>query len=82
MIVSIKDQKREFNSHIDALTALCPGKNKAELLKEFLESFDIVSTEEENYFYAFTLAFESFLYFTYHVEQENFKYFDLDRFYF
>ena len=82
MIASIKDRKKNFNSHIDKLVSLCPDKNKAELLKEFLESFDIVSTEEENYFYAFTLAFESFLYFNYHIDQSNFRYFNLDRFYF
>jgi hypothetical protein len=37
---------------------------------------------DENYFYEFTLAFEEFLYFNYRVNPENFKYFDLDRFYF
>lgn len=82
MIVSIKEQKKNFNSHIDKLVNLCPGRNKAELLKEFMESFNIVSTEEENYFYAFTLAFEDFLYFNYHIDQSNFKYFNLDRLYF
>ena len=32
--------------------------------------------------YEFTLAFEEFLYFTYRMDTVNFKYFDLDRFYF
>lgn len=82
MITTITNQKKEFNNHIAALVTLCPGKTQAELFHEFMadEIFDCFV--DENYFYEFTLAFEEFLYFNYRVNPENFKYFDLDRFYF
>ena len=82
MITTIKDQKKEFNNHIVKLVALCPGKTQAELFHEFMAETLFNSMIDENYFYDFTLAFEEFLYFNYHVNPENFKYFNLDRFYF
>lgn len=79
MIVSIKEQKKDFNSHIDTLVELCPGKNKAELFHEFIANEMFNSTVDENYFYEFTFAFEEFLYFNYHIEEKNFKYFSLEQ---
>ena len=82
MIVSINDQKKEFNNHIAALVRLCPGKTQAELFHEFMANEMFNCSVDENYFYEFTFAFEEFLYFNYRVNPENFKYFDLNRFYF
>jgi len=82
MIVTIKNQKNEFNNHITKLVALCPGKTQAELFHEFMANEMFNCSVDENYFYEFTFAFEEFLYFNYHVKPENFKYFDMDRFYF
>lgn len=82
MIVTIKDQKKEFNNHIAELVALCPGKTQAELFHEFMANEMFNCSIDENYFYEFTFAFEEFLYFNYRVNPENFKYFNLDRFYF
>lgn len=83
MIVTIKDQKKEFNNHIADLVALCPGKTQVELFHEFManEMFNSLP-DDETYFYTFTMAFEEFLYFNYRIDTKNFKYFDLDRFYF
>lgn len=82
MIVSMNDQKKEFNNHIAALVRLCPGKNQIELFHEFManEMFNCAANDE-NYFYEFTLAFEEFLYFNYRIDPVNFKYFNLDRFF-
>ena len=82
MIVTIKDQKKEFNNHIVKLVALCPGKTQAELFHEFMTNKMFNCSIDENYFYEFTMAFEEFLYFNYRIDTKNFKYFDLDRFYF
>lgn len=82
MIVTIKDQKKEFNDHIAKLVALCPGKTQAELFHEFMADEMFNCLVDENYFYEFTLAFEEFLYFTYRMNPTNFKYFDSNRFYF
>ena len=82
MIVTIKDQKKEFNNHIAELVALCPGKTQAELFHEFIANEMFNCSVDENYFYEFTFAFEEFLYFNYRVNPKNFKCFDLDRFYF
>ena len=83
MIVTIADQKKEFNTYIDNLVAKCPGdKTKAELFHEFMANEMFNCSVDENYFYEFTLAFEEFLYFTYRMDTANFKYFDLNRFYF
>ena len=82
MIMTIADQKKEFNNHIAKLVALCPGKTQAELFHEFMANEMFNCFVDENYFYEFTLAFEEFLYFTYRMDTADFKYFDLDRFYF
>ena len=82
MIVTIKDQKKEFNNHIADLVELCPGKTQAELFHEFMANEMFNCSVDENYFYEFTMAFEEFLYFNYRIDTKNFKYFDLDRFYF
>ena len=82
MIVSIEKQKKDFNSHINALTKLCPGKTQAELFHEFMANEMFNCYVDENYFYEFTFAFEEFLYFNYRINPKNFKYFDSDRFYF
>jgi hypothetical protein len=83
MIVTNKELNKEFNAHIDNLVAKCPGdKTKAELFHEFMANEMFNCSVDENYFYEFTLAFEEFLYFTYRMDTVNFKYFDLDRFYF
>ncbi len=82
MIVTNKELNKEFNAHIDNLVAKCPGKTQAELFHEFMADEIFNCSVDENYFYEFTLAFEEFLYFTYRVNPEDFKYFDLDRFYF
>ena len=82
MIVTIKDQKKEFNNHIAELVALCPGKTQVELFHEFMANEMFNCSVDENYFYEFTMAFEEFLYFNYRIDTKNFKYFDLNRFYF
>ena len=83
MIVTNKELNKEFNAHIDNLVAKCPGgKTKVELFHEFMANEMFNCSVDENYFYEFTLAFEEFLYFTYRMDIANFKYFDLDRFYF
>ena len=82
MIMTITDQKKEFNNHIDNLVAKCPGgKTKAELFHEFMANEMFNCYVDENYFYDFTLAFEEFLYFTYRMDPANFKYFSIDRFF-
>lgn len=83
MIATNKELNNEFNSHIEKLVKECPGdKTTIELFHEFMadEMFNCII--DENYFYEFTLAFEQFLYFTYHINPKNFKYFNLDRLYF
>lgn len=82
MIVAIKDQKKEFNNHIAELVALCPGKTQVELFHEFMANEMFNCSIDENYFYEFTMAFEEFLYFNYRIDAKNFKYFNLERFYF
>ena len=83
MIKTIANQKKEFNTHIDNLVSKCPGdKTKVELFHEFMANEMFNCSVDENYFYEFTFAFEEFLYFNYRINPENFKYFDLDRFYF
>lgn len=81
MIMTIADQKKEFNTHIAELVALCPGKTQIELFHEFMANEIFNCYVDENYFYEFTLAFEAFLYFNYRIDAKNFKYFDSDRFY-
>jgi len=80
MLITIKDQKKEFNNHIDKLVAQCPGKTKIELFNEFFAENGFNNKYNENYFYDFTLAFEAFLYFKYNV-YKHLKYFDIERFY-
>ena len=82
MIATIKDQKKEFNNHITELVSLCPGKTQAELFHEFMANEMFNCSIDENYFYEFTMAFEEFLYFNYRIDTKNFKYFNLERFYF
>lgn len=82
MIVTINEQKKDFNNHIATLVTLCPGKTQADLFHEFMANTMFNCMIDENYFYEFTLAFEEFLYFNYHVDTKNFKYFNLDRLYF
>ena len=82
MIVSIEKQKKDFNSHINALTRLCPGKTQAELFHEFMANEMFNCCVDENYFYEFTFAFEEFLYFNYHIDEKNFKFFNQERMFF
>ena len=80
--MTITDQKKEFNNHIDNLVSKCPGdKTKAELFHEFIANEMFNCVVDENYFYDFTLAFEEFLYFAYRMNPVNFKYFSVDRFF-
>ena len=82
MIVSISDQKKEYNRHIRELAALVPGKSKEALLVEFYNQCPIdPGVDESNYFHAMTWAFEAFLYFSYGVDEKNFKYFSTVRFF-
>ena len=74
MIVSIQQQRKDFNDHIKFLCNLADPNDK-ELMFRFVREGNFTNKIEENYFYDFTRAFEAYLYIVYDVDASNFRYY-------